>query len=99
MINSRELYGFEHYLYGEPYLGSCEGMRFYLAREPLENVIHWDEEKRQSDDPKFLARVWFTPLSYENTKEEDFITKEFSFDSEGFEEAVAWFNRMKEEKS
>ena len=34
-----DFYSFEHYEYGEPYLGSCKGVRFRLAMEPLKNPV------------------------------------------------------------
>ena len=34
-----DFYSFEHYEYGEPYLGSCKGVRFRLAMEPLKKEL------------------------------------------------------------
>ena len=96
MIQESDLYGIKHYLYGEAYYGSDEGMRFRLAREPLKNVIYASEEERLADDHRLRAEVWFGKLSYDNTPEDEITCKVFEFDAEGYKEAVAWFNEMRE---
>ena len=90
-IDRRILYGFEHYLYGEAFLGSFKGMRYRLAREPLKNVI-FVKPSDIDDDPVFLAEVWPEPFSYEKTEDSLKKRMEFSFDEEGLNEAVAWLN-------
>lgn len=89
-IRAEELYGFEHYIYGEAYYGSCGKMRFRVAREPLVNVVYESREKQL--DAVFKAEVWFTPFSYEKTPEGDKTAKEFPFSQEGLMETVAWLN-------
>ena len=37
-ISREELFPFVHYEYGEAYYGSCKGLRYRIAREPLQNV-------------------------------------------------------------
>ena len=37
-IERKEFFNLMHYEYGEAYFGSYKGMRYRLAREPLENV-------------------------------------------------------------
>lgn len=96
MITEQALYGINHYLYGEAYYGSDNGMRFRLAREPLKNVIYASEEERAADDPRLRAGVWFGKLSYEKTPEDEITVRDFSFDSEGYKEAVVWLNEMRE---
>ena len=87
MIKTGDLYGIKHYLYGEAYYGSDEGMRFRLAREPLRNVIcaSVKEDRSYADDPKLRAAVWFGKLSYEKTPKEEITTRTFSFDGEGYD--------------
>lgn len=92
MIESKDLYGFRHYFYGEAYYGSDEGMRFRLAREPLKNIVYLKEEERYADDPKLRASVWFGPLSYEKTPPEEITEKDFSFDEDGYTDAISWLN-------
>ena len=92
MIKTGDLYGIKHYLYGEAYYGSDKGMRFRLAREPLNNVIYLSEEDRLADDPRLRAEVWFGQLSYEKTPKEEITTRDFEFSGEGYDEAVAWLN-------
>ena len=38
-IELKDFFAFTHYEYGEAYFGSYKGMRYRLAREPLENVF------------------------------------------------------------
>ena len=97
MIEEKDLYGIKHYIYGEAYYGSDEGMRFRLAREPLRNVVYDSEEARQADSPRLKASVWFGRLSYEKTPEEEITDRDFDFDAEGHKEAVGWLNRMRDE--
>lgn len=92
MIEEKDLYGIKHYLYGEAYYGSDRGMRFRLAREPLNNVIYLSEEDRLADDPRLRAEVWFGQLSYEKTPKEEITSKDFEFSGEGYKEAVLWLN-------
>ncbi|MBQ9359671.1 MAG: hypothetical protein IJT96_01375 [Lachnospiraceae bacterium] len=96
MILESDLYGIKHYLYGEAYYGSDEGMRFRLAREPLKKVIYASEEERLADDPMLRAEVWFGKLSYDNTPEDEITRKDFEFDANGYKEAIAWFNQMRD---
>ena len=88
MINEKDLYGIKHYRYGEAYYGSSGTMRFRVASDPL--------KIEDEDEPKLVAEVWYTPLCYEKTPKEDMTLKEFSFDEEGFKEAVTWLNEMLE---
>ena len=92
MIRPEDLYGIGHYDYGEEYFGSDKGMRFRVARQPLENVIGKKPEEWLSTDPRLSASVWFTPFSYEKTPKEEITVKEFSYDSEGYTEMIDWLN-------
>lgn len=93
-IVAEELYGFGHYMYGEAYYGSCGKMRFRVAREPLENVVFENHEKQM--DAEFQAVVWFTPLCFEKTPEEEKESAEFPFTPEGLVQVVKWLNEMLE---
>ncbi|MBQ9606103.1 MAG: hypothetical protein IJV16_02860 [Lachnospiraceae bacterium] len=95
MITEQALYGIKHYIYGEAYYGSDEGMRFRVAREPLKNVVYASEEERNADEPRLRAEVWFGKLSYEKTPKEEMEQKDFDFDKEGYSAAVNWLNEMK----
>lgn len=93
-IKAEELYGFGHYLYGEAYFGSCHGMRYRVARDPLENVVFENHEKQM--DARFKAEVWFTPFCYEKTPDDEKTGKDFPFTEDGLKEAAGWLNTMLE---
>ncbi len=94
MITEKDLYGLRHYLYGEAFYGSSEGMRFRVARVPLENVVFKKQEEQDAQNPKLKAEVWFTPFAYEKTPEEEITGKEFAFTDEGYREMVSWLNTV-----
>ena len=85
---SSDMYSFGHYLYGEAYLGSYKGLRFRLARDPLENVIFSDNKY----DAEFLASIWDEPWSWEHKDIETLREERFPFTEEGFKSAVEWLN-------
>ena len=61
-IDPKELYSLNFYEYGEAYYGGCGGMRYRVAREPLENVHYTPVDKR--GPAVILAQIWPEPLSY-----------------------------------
>ena len=83
-----DFYSFEHYEYGEPYLGSCKGVRFRLAMEPLKNVKFVPPDKR--DPAVFLATVWPEPYCWDKTDDSLKESREFPFTPDGLDDAVAW---------
>ncbi len=83
-IESRELLSFNYYTYGEPFTGSCKGMRYRL-------------KKASGDDGDYFdACVWPEPYAEAFTKEQDKKYRTFPFTPEGKEEAVAWLNECYE---
>lgn len=93
MIEAKELYSLLFYEYGEAYLGSADGMRFRLAREPLENVRYTPPEKR--GEAHLLAQVWTGPLSYAKTPADEMTGRTFPFSEEGLAAAAAWLEEMR----
>ncbi|MBQ9550050.1 MAG: hypothetical protein IJU87_04480 [Lachnospiraceae bacterium] len=92
-IGQSDVYSFNHYLYGEPYLGSFEGMRFRLGREPMKNVFFLPKEEQAKDgenEAYFLATVWPEPWCYEKRDPEAAKEERFPFSEEGFDQAVDW---------
>ena len=87
-----ELYSYTHYLYGEAFLGSHQGMRFRLSREPLENVTFRKKEE-WAKDASFLLYIWPEPFSFEKTADDDKQSFTFPFTEEGLKEAVECLNR------
>ncbi len=93
------MYGFNHYLYGEAYYGSYDGMRFRLGREPLKNVFFSPKEEWAKDgenDAFFLASVWPEPWSYEKRDPESTREERFPFSEEGLDKAVEWITAQKD---
>ena len=85
-----------HYEYGEAFFGSYKGMRYRLAREPLENVKFVPVDQR--GPASLLATVWPEPYSYAQTDKALMTSEEFEVSQEGLEQAVAWFNKQYEER-
>ncbi|MCR4744527.1 MAG: hypothetical protein K5894_04775 [Lachnospiraceae bacterium] len=92
LITSQALYGYSHYIYGEAYFGSCRGMRYRLAREPLEDVRFAPEEKQQ--EGQFMVTVWPEPLSYEKAPEDIKKNFYFPFTEQGRLDAIACLNEQ-----
>lgn len=86
------LFPFVHYEYGEAYFGSLGGLRFRIAREPLENVHFAPAEKKA--DAVLRATVWPEPLGYAATPREQRTEKDFPFTEEGLQQAAEWIGSM-----
>lgn len=95
-IEETTFYHINYYLYGKAFKGSYQGMRFRLARNPLENVFFKPKEVQNAGT--LMATVWPEPFSYENTDDEKKLTKEFSFSEDGKLAAVDWFNEQYESR-
>lgn len=86
MIDSKDLFSYSYYTYGEPFTGSHDGMRYRLS------VI--TVTKEEAETKLFEAAAWPEPYS-ESATDPGLIRKEtFSFTEEGKEEAVSWLNEM-----
>ena len=94
-IDPKELFSITHYEYGEAYFGSCDGMRFRVARSPLKNV-HFDTPEERADGV-LLATVWPEPMNFASTPETANTSHEFEFSEKGLGEAAGWLNEIKEE--
>lgn len=90
MIRRGDLFPFVHYEYGEAYYGSCGGMRYRIAREPLENVHFTPPDRR--GEASLRAVVWPGPYGYSATEEEKKTVRDFPFSEEGMIAAAAWLN-------
>ena len=94
-----ELSGFfnlTHYEYGEAFFGSYKGMRYRLAREPLENVFFVKKEDR--GPATLMATVWPEPNSYACTDPLLMTSEHFEVSQEGLENAVKWINEQYESR-
>ena len=91
-IKKSDFFNLMHYEYGEAYFGSHKGMRFRLAREPLENVKFVPVDKREP--ATLMATVWPEPYSYGVTDKALMVSEHFEVSEEGFEAAVEWINQQ-----
>ncbi len=89
-IELTSFFPLSHYEYGEAYCGSYKGMRYRLAREPLENVKFTPLDKR--GPATLMATVWPEPNSYAHTDDSLKTTENFEVSQEGLEKAVQWIN-------
>ena len=64
-IEKSVFFNLMHYEYGEAFFGSHKGMRFRLARDPLDNVKFVPVDKREP--ATLMATVWPEPYSYAKT--------------------------------
>lgn len=68
-----------NFLKKENYTGSCNGMRFYLAKE----------------DDRLKVCTYPEPWCFEATPEKDKTWNEFEFSAEGLEAALQWLQTCK----
>ena len=94
-IDPKELYSRGFYEYGEAYFGSCAGVRYRIAREPLKNVHYTPVDQR--DPAVLLATVWPEPFAYGTADPETMKSREFEFSAEGLAAAAAWLNGQVDE--
>lgn len=87
MIKDSDVYSLIHYEYGLPYSGEYGGMRYRIARSPLERVFG----KKEKGEAVLEVIIWRGPFAFDTTKEEK-ITNTFPFTEEGKSQAVAWIN-------
>lgn len=93
-IELKTFFNLMHYEYGEAFFGSYKGMRYRLAREPLENVKFTPLDKREP--ATLMATVWPEPNSYGATDKSLMTSEHFEVSQEGLEKAVEWFNQQYE---
>lgn len=94
-VGEKDLFSLAHYEYGEAYFGSERGMRFRVAREPLENVHFTPVDKR---GPATLrVTVWPEPDSWQSAPEGSKTVKDFPFTDEGLQQIIAYLNQYHRE--
>ncbi len=91
-IELSSFFNLTHYEYGEAYFGSHKGMRYRLAREPLENVFFVKKEDRAP--ATLMATVWPEPYAYGKTDKSLMTSENFEVSQEGLEKAVEWINEQ-----
>lgn len=95
-IENKASYGLSYYEHGQAYLGSHRGMRFRIARDPMDDVALMSDDKK--GEANFEVTIWPEPYCYEKTEEDKKTTKSFPFSVEGKEALVAWLNQQYEER-
>lgn len=91
-IENKDSYGLSWYEHAQPYYGSHRGMRFRIAREPMEDVALKPADKK--GEATFQIIIWPEPYSFDNTPDEDKQMAEFPFDEAGKEKMIEWLNEQ-----
>lgn len=95
-IEDKASYGITWYEHAQPYLGSHRGMRFRIARNPMEDVALTPPDKK--GDAVFQVTIWPEPFCYEMTPEDQKTTETFPFDMEGKKKMTDWLNEQYESR-
>lgn len=91
-----DIFSFPYFSYGEAFHGSYRGMRYRVAREPLEWVFGKSAEEKANGNIR--AYVWPEPLSFDKTADDQKEYKDFTFSEEGVLEAVDYLNSVWESR-
>ncbi len=88
MVNKDEILSME-FLKKTEFTGSTEGMRYRLEKREYKFTADDGEEKTNK---VLLCTIWPAPFNFHTTPDEAKESKDFSFDRDGVEDAVAWMN-------
>lgn len=91
-IENKDSHGLTYYEHAQPYFGSHCGMRFRLARDPMEDVFLTPPDKK--GEAQFEAIIWPEPFCFEATPDEEKTTAYFPFTDEGKEAMIQWLNEQ-----
>ncbi|MCR5701014.1 MAG: hypothetical protein K6G76_02580 [Lachnospiraceae bacterium] len=91
-IENKDSYGLTWYEHAQPYLGSHRGMRFRIARDPMDDVSL--KAEKDKGEANFVVIIWPEPYSFESTSDEEKETAEFPFTVEGKEAMIEWLNEQ-----
>ena len=78
------------YSYGQPFTGSCDGMRYRIIMNKRETGK--DENDKPVYEKYFEAATWPEPYSFESTDPGKIEKKEFPFTEEGYEAVLDHLN-------
>lgn len=92
MIENKDSYGLTWYEHAQPYLGSHRGMRYRIARDPMEDVALKPADKK--GDAEFEIIIWPEPYCFEDTAQEKKTTEKFPFTEEGKAAMISWLNEQ-----
>ena len=92
MIEEKDILNIGYYHCGQAFTGSYRGMRYRIAREPLEDVrFKKNEEKFNA---KLKLSVWDEPYAYDHTDKEAIKDEYFEYSSGGLKEIVAYLRKL-----
>ncbi len=91
-INRDDIFHFEYFDYGERFHGSYRGMRYAIAREPLEKVVQKSPEEKA--EGSIRLSVWPEPFAFDKTPPEQIIHEDFPYSEEGVRMAVDRLNEL-----
>ena len=95
-IENKDSYGITWYEHAQAYFGSHRGMRFRIARDPMEDVSL--KAEKDKGEAVFKVIIWPEPYSFDATADEEKQEAEFPFDEKGKEEMIAWVNEQYREQ-
>ena len=95
-ILNKDSYGLTWYEHAQPYLGSHRGMRYRIARNPMEDVALAPPDKK--GEAEFEVIIWPEPFCFEATPHDQKTIMKFPFTLEGKEEMIEWLNKQYEER-
>ena len=95
-ILNKSSYGLTWYEHAQPYFGSHRGMRYRIARDPMEDVALTPPDKK--GEAEFEIIIWPEPLCFECTPEEQKESARFPFTMEGKEQMIDWLNKQYEDR-
>lgn len=90
-----DIFTFRYFDYGKAFYGSYRGMRYRIAREPLEWVFSKSEEEKAAGNIR--AYVWPEPYAFEITEDDKKEFKDFPYSEKGVMEAVDYLNSVWEQ--
>lgn len=88
MIKYEDTLSLNFYNYGNPFTGSCQGMRYRIIKQKAAK----DDEGNVIQQEGLLVSLWPEPFSFDRTDEEQKVTRLFDFSQEGKQQAVDWMN-------
>lgn len=95
-ILNKDSYGLTWYEHAQPYFGSHRGMRYRIARDPMDDVALAPPDKK--GEAAFEIIIWPEPFSFDATEDDKKTKKNFPFTIEGKEEMIAWLNEQYESR-
>ena len=89
-VSEEDIFSYNFFQYGTPFIGSFCGKNYRIARNPLKNVF-FDSDPHKNDDAMLEVTVWEGMESFATTQSEK-VTEQFPFTPEGRLRAIAWID-------